>query len=112
MEKWTEGGVALPSRKDVPIPAGQGRARQGQPSTRGPAPGFMPGYVDVQKAFQDAFTAQIQGKTYDAGPVVAATKAAIDEGPGPVASRLSTAGPVVRPAPLRIASQEEPGWPP
>ena len=27
----------------------------------------MPGYVDVQKAFQDAFTAQIQGKTYDAG---------------------------------------------
>jgi hypothetical protein len=39
----------------------------------------MVGYVDVQKAFQDAFTAQIQGKTYDAGPVVAATKAAIDK---------------------------------
>ena len=37
----------------------------------------MPGYADVQKAFQDAFTAQIQGKTYDAAPVVAATKAAI-----------------------------------
>jgi hypothetical protein len=37
----------------------------------------MPGYVDVQKAFQDAFTAQIQNKTYDAGPVVDATKAAI-----------------------------------
>ncbi len=31
-----------------------------------PGSGFMPGYVDVQKAFQDAFTAQIQGKTYDA----------------------------------------------
>jgi hypothetical protein len=39
----------------------------------------MPGYVDVQKAFQDAFTAQIQGKTFDAGPVVTATKAAIDK---------------------------------
>ena len=33
-----------------------------------PGSGFMPGYVDVQKAFQDAFTAQIQNKTYDAGP--------------------------------------------
>jgi hypothetical protein len=32
----------------------------------------------VQKAFQDNLTAQIQGKTYDAAPVVDATKAAID----------------------------------
>ena len=39
----------------------------------------MPGYVDVQKAFQDAFTAEIQNKTYDATPIVAATKAAIDK---------------------------------
>ena len=38
----------------------------------------MPGYVDVQKAFQDTFAAQIQEKTYDAAPVVDATKAAID----------------------------------
>ena len=44
-----------------------------------PGSGFMPGYVDVQKAFQDAFTAQIQGKTYEAGPVVDATKAAIEK---------------------------------
>ena len=39
----------------------------------------MPGWPDVQKAFQDAFTAQIQAKTFDAGPVIAATDAAIQK---------------------------------
>ena len=37
----------------------------------------MPGYNDVQKAFQDAFLNQVQKKTFDASPVVGATKAAI-----------------------------------
>lgn len=78
MEKWTQGGVALPSRSDVPIPAGKDILAKGADYAR-PGSGFMPGYVDVQKAFQDAFTAQIQGGTYDAGPVVAATKAAIEK---------------------------------
>ena len=78
MEKWTAGGVALPSRRDVPIPAGKDVLAKGSDYAR-PGSGFMPGYVDVQKAFQDAFTAQIQGKTYDAGPVVDATRAAIDK---------------------------------
>ncbi|MFL5678516.1 MAG: extracellular solute-binding protein [Chloroflexota bacterium] len=78
MTKWTEGGVALPSRKDVPTPAGKDVLTKGSDYAR-PGSGFMPGYVDVQKAFQDAFTAQIQSKTYDAGPVVEATKAAIDK---------------------------------
>ena len=78
MTKWTEGGVALPSRKDVPTPTGKEILTKGSEYAR-PGSGFMPGYVDVQKAFQDAFTAQIQGKTYDAGPVVEATKAAIDK---------------------------------
>lgn len=78
MERWTAGGVALPSRKDVPIPAGKDVLAKGSSYAR-PGSGFMPGYVDVQKAFQDAFTAQIQGKTYDAGPVVDATKAAVDK---------------------------------
>ena len=32
----------------------------------------MKGYADVQKAFQDAFTAEIQGKTYSADKVIAA----------------------------------------
>jgi multiple sugar transport system substrate-binding protein len=78
MTKWTEGGVALPSRKDVPTPKGKDILTKGSDYAR-PGSGFMPGYVDVQKAFQDAFTAQIQGKTFDAGPVVEATKAAIDK---------------------------------
>jgi multiple sugar transport system substrate-binding protein len=76
MAKWTAGGVALPSRKDVATPAGKDVLAKGSAYAR-PGSGFMPGYVDVQKAFQDALTAQIQGKTFDAGPVVEATKAAI-----------------------------------
>jgi multiple sugar transport system substrate-binding protein len=78
MTKWTAGGVALPSRKDVPVPAGKEILAKGSDYAR-PGSGFMPGYVDVQKAFQDAFTAEIQNKTFDAAPVVAATKAAIDK---------------------------------
>lgn len=78
MAKWTAGGVALPSRQDVPTPAGKDVLAKGSDYAR-PGSGFMPGYVDVQKAFQDAFTAEIQAKTYDAGKVVAATKAAIDK---------------------------------
>src|SRR6478736_728904 len=62
MTKWTEGGVALPSRKDVPTPAGKDVLTKGSEYAL-PGSGFMPGYVDVQKAFQDAFTAQIQSKT-------------------------------------------------
>jgi multiple sugar transport system substrate-binding protein len=78
MAKWTAGGVALPSRKDVPVPTGKEVLAAGSAYAR-PGSGFMAGYVDVQKAFQDAFTAQIQEKSYDAGPVVDATKAAIDK---------------------------------
>ncbi len=78
MEKWTAGGVALPSRKDVPTPKGKEVLAKGSEYAR-PGSGFMPGYVEIQKAFQDAFTAEIQNKTYDAAKVVAATKAAIDK---------------------------------
>jgi ABC-type glycerol-3-phosphate transport system substrate-binding protein len=78
MAKWTEGGVALPARKDVPTPKGKDILAKGSAYAR-PGSGFMPGYVDVQKAFQDAFTAEIQNKTYDATKVVDATKAAIDK---------------------------------
>ena len=77
MTLWTQGGVALPSRKDVPTP--QGKDVLASESTYAkPGSGFMPGYNDVQKAFQDAFLNQVQKKTFDAGPVVDATKAAID----------------------------------
>jgi multiple sugar transport system substrate-binding protein len=81
MAKWTSGGVALPSRKDVPVPPGKEVLAASSAFAR-PGSGFMPGYVDVQKAFQDAFTAQLQGGTFDAGPVVEATKAAITKALG------------------------------
>jgi multiple sugar transport system substrate-binding protein len=76
MTKWTEGGVALPSRKDVPTPTGKEVLADGSAYAK-PGSGFMPGYNDVQKAFQDEFLNQVQKKTFDAGPVVDATAAAI-----------------------------------
>ena len=78
MTKWTEGGVALPARKDVPSPEGKDVLTEENAYAK-PGSGFMTGWVDVQKAFQDAFTAQLQAKTYDAGPVIDATKQAIDK---------------------------------
>jgi multiple sugar transport system substrate-binding protein len=77
MTKWTEGGVALPSRSDVPIPAGKD-VLAGESSFAKPGSGFMPGYNEVQKAFQDAFINEIQTESWDAGVVVDATKTAID----------------------------------
>lgn len=76
MTTWTKGGVALPSRKDVPTPAGKEILAAASAFAK-PGSGFMPGWTDVQKAFADAMTAQIQAKTFDAGPVVTATAAAI-----------------------------------
>jgi multiple sugar transport system substrate-binding protein len=76
MTKWTEGGVALPSRSDVPTPSGKDVLTAGSAYAK-PGSGFMPGWVDVQKAFQDEFTSQIQKKTFDAGPVVTKTAAAV-----------------------------------
>ena len=78
MTDWTAGGVALPSRKDVPTPTGKEVLADGSAYAK-PGSGFMPGYNDVQKAFQDAFLNQVQKKTFDASPVVEATKAAIDK---------------------------------
>jgi multiple sugar transport system substrate-binding protein len=77
MTKWTEGGVALPSRSDVPTPAGKDVLAK-QSEFAKPGSGFMKGYADVQKAFQDAFTKEIQAKTFSADAVIAATKAAVD----------------------------------
>ena len=78
MTDWTAGGVALPSRKDVPTPTGKEVLADGSAYAK-PGSGFMPGYNDVQKAFQDAFLNQVQKKTFDASPVVEATKATIDK---------------------------------
>jgi multiple sugar transport system substrate-binding protein len=78
MAKWTSGGIAVPSRSDVPVPAGFEVIVAGAAYAK-PGSGFMPGYPDVQKAFADAFLKQVTDKTYDAAPVVAATKAKITE---------------------------------
>jgi multiple sugar transport system substrate-binding protein len=78
MAKWTSGGIAVPSRSDVPVPAGFEVIVAGAAYAKAGS-GFMPGYPDVQKAFGDAFLKQITDKTWDAAPVVAATKAKITE---------------------------------
>ncbi len=78
MAVWTGGGIAVPSRTDVPVPAGFDVIVKGAAYSK-PGSGFMKGYNDVQKAFQDAFTKQITDKTYSADPVVAATVDAINK---------------------------------
>ena len=78
MAKWTQGGIAVPSRSDVPVPAGFEIIVKGADYAKAGS-GFMPGYPDVQKAFGDAFLKQVTDKTWDAGPVVDATKAKITE---------------------------------
>jgi len=78
MAKWTEGGIAVPSRSDVAVPAGFEIIVKGADYAQ-PGSGFMPGYPDVLKAFGDEFLKQVTDKTYDAGPVVDATSAKITE---------------------------------
>src|SRR3954452_2577971 len=76
MKLWTEGGIAVPSRSDVPVPEGFDAITKGAEYAR-PGSGFMPHYTDVSKAFQDAFTQEVTNGTYSADAVVEATKAAI-----------------------------------
>ena len=78
MTTWTEGGVANPSRKDVPAADGQGRPRRAARSSRRPW-SFIPGFSKINDAFNNAMTAQIEAKSDDPTPVVEATKAAIDD---------------------------------
>jgi multiple sugar transport system substrate-binding protein len=78
MAEWTKGGVANPSRSDVPPAAGKEVLVAGSEYAK-PGAGFIKGYPDIQKAFQDAFTAELENKTYSADAVVAATKSALDQ---------------------------------
>jgi ABC-type glycerol-3-phosphate transport system substrate-binding protein len=77
MAVWTGGGIAVPSRSDVPVPQGFDVIVKGASYSK-PGSGFIKGYNDIQKAFQDAFTLEIQNGTFSADPVVAATAAAIN----------------------------------
>jgi len=76
MKLWTEGGIAVPSRSDVPVPQGFDVITAGAAYAK-PGSGFMPHYPDVQKAFGDAFLAEVTNQTYSADPVVTATSTAI-----------------------------------
>jgi len=77
MAAWTGGGIAVPSRSDVPVPEGFDVIVAGAEYAR-PGSGFIKGYNDIQKAFQDAFTLEIQNQTYSAEPVVSATQAMVN----------------------------------
>jgi len=81
MTKWTSGGVALPSRSDVPAPAGKDVLVQQAPDAK-PGSGFMKGFTDVQDAFNKAFLTEVQNKTFSADPVIQATSAAVDKALG------------------------------
>ncbi len=73
---WTSGGIAVPSRSDVPVPAGFEVIVKGAPYSR-PGSGFMPHYNDVQKAFSDAFTKEVTDGTFNTDTVISATSTAI-----------------------------------
>ena len=77
MEAWTSGGIAVPSRTDVPAAEGFETIVAGAEYSR-PGSGFMTGYNDVQTAFSNAMTVEIQNGTYSADAVVTATADAIN----------------------------------
>jgi multiple sugar transport system substrate-binding protein len=76
MAVWTGGGIAVPSRSDVPVPAGFDVIVNGAAYAK-PGSGFMKGFGDTQTAFNNAFLLEVQNGTYNAQAVVDATKAAI-----------------------------------
>ena len=81
MAKWTEGGIAIPSRSDVPTPAGFEVIVAGGAYAK-PGSGFISDYGGadgIQTVFQNAFVKEIDGKTYNADPVIEATKTKLDQ---------------------------------
>ncbi|CAN5759546.1 hypothetical protein BH23CHL7_BH23CHL7_10230 [soil metagenome] len=78
MAVWTGGGIAVPSRTDVPVPDGFDVIVKGADYSK-PGSGFMKGYNAVQDAFNSAMTLEIQNGSYDAGAVVDATAQVITQ---------------------------------
>ena len=76
MKIWTQGGIANPSRKDVPPAAGKEILVKGADYAKPWS--FIPGFSKINDAFNNAMTAQIEAKSDDPTPVIAAAKAAID----------------------------------
>ena len=77
MKIWTQGGVANPSRKDVPPAPGKEILVNGAAYAKPWS--FIPGFSKVNDAFNNAMTAQIEAKSTDPEPVVSATSSAIDQ---------------------------------
>jgi multiple sugar transport system substrate-binding protein len=77
MALWTKGGIAIPSRSDVAVPAGFEVITKGADYAK-PGSGFIKGYPDIQNAFKDEFVKQITDKTWNVDPILAATKVKID----------------------------------
>jgi multiple sugar transport system substrate-binding protein len=77
MTTWTEGGVANPSRQDVP--AAEGKEVLVEGATNAKPWSFIPGFSGINDAFNNAMTAQIEAKSTDPEPVVSATSSAIDQ---------------------------------
>jgi multiple sugar transport system substrate-binding protein len=77
MKTWTEGGVANPSRQDVPAAPGKEILVEGAAYAHPWS--FIPGFSGINDAFNNAMTAQIEAKSDDPAPVVDATKSAIDQ---------------------------------
>lgn len=59
METWTSQGLALPSRQDVPVPEGRDALLAGADYAHPWS--FVPGFADVSTAFNNAFTAAVEG---------------------------------------------------
>ncbi len=76
MKLWTEGGVANPSRKDVPAPAGKqvlvDSAKFAHPWS------FIPGFSKVVDAFNNGLTGATQSNG-TAADVISKTKVVIDQ---------------------------------
>lgn len=76
MKTWTEGGVANPSRKDVQPASGKEILVKGADYAHPWS--FIPGFGKINDAFNNAFTAAIEGKG-TADDVVNKTKSAIED---------------------------------
>lgn len=74
MEIWTSQGLALPSRRDVPVPAGREALLAGADYAHPWS--FTPGFSDVSTAFNNAFTAATEGEGGTEEIVSATTQAA------------------------------------
>ena len=68
MKTWTEGGIANPSRKDVPAAPGKEILVKGADYAKPWS--FIPGFSKINDAFNNAMTAQIEAKSDDPTPVI------------------------------------------